>query len=104
MDKPTITLEGQAYKLPEKITMSLYRQITNNNAVLNEIISGNSNADMVEICADDLAVAFGVDKELLAKELDIADILPTRRDVAEIVLGKVTSKFQQIPNGEAAKE
>ena len=105
MDKqPILTVNGKDYFMPEKINMLLYRQITEHNDVINDIIDGKTKVDLLEVCLDDLAFVYGVDKDLLGSELDIAEILPTRRAVAKVVSDRVASKFNQIPNGEAAEE
>lgn len=102
---PSITVEGKEIAPPSKITVGLYRAIVKSNTRLGELPDSEEKlCRMVEICLEDLAYIYGVDKEILTDELELADVLPLRRDIAEFVTQEVTRKLADIPNAEAAAE
>ena len=103
----SIIIEGKEIKPPEKITVVLYRQLVHSDreiARLRDDEKQNEVVDLVDIALEDLSFAYGVEADILARELPLADVITLRRKLANAVSKEVFAGLSQIPNGEAATE
>lgn len=97
-----VEIAGKEYPAPDTITVQMYRQIINTGEAINAVLTGESSGDMVDLCLKDISMVYAVEPEALSA-MPLSEVLPLRREMAQIIIAEVTAGLEQIPNATAAK-
>ena len=107
IEKPNLKLAGKAYKMPDHISMKVWRTVEKWAEDYSKLIQSKDNEysalDEEDACLDNLALIYGIDRDTIEESITPEEIFPAHAKALDYVRTRIYKALEDVPANNDAK-